>query len=620
MSTAIPQGIYLDQNTGKFVWTPSYEQAGEYTFKFATLDAYSGRASQDIKVLVDNVDRTPTLKISDRGTTIGKEVKFTLDAKDPDLNTVITYAAQDLPLGATLNVNTGEFKWTPTAGQLGNYLIKFSISDGEITVERTATIKVLNQIDPPKLILDLTPSFPVLPGQKVVVSALADSIADITDIKVKVDGILADNFKYNSSHNGGSFTFISSQIGRHELEIIATDADGRATKIDRVIKVKALADTLAPFVEFASGLNGSQLTSNTNILGKVTDTNLDEWQLELGELGTDNYRVIASGHNVIDNLANLATLDPRTLANGFYALKLTATDISGQISVATSQIEVNTATKAGYQNTTTDLSLTLAGIPIAISRHYDANTGTWTFNTDSHIQLNLDAGVGGEVSGVGNRPLEVGTRLYLTTPTGERVGFSFTPVKHQLTGTVYYTPAWVADAGVSYKLQSVDAKLIAVGGKFYELASGVAYDPAHSLNGTEYTLTAIDGTQYLLDTKQGLVGQIAPNGTKLIFNDSGIISSTGEGVEFIKNAAGQITQITAPDSSQLVYKYNAQGDLVSVSNSGTGEIKQYGYTERHQLQVFTSNIGSPGEVVASMGTTTRSLKTWVIWSIGIMVD
>jgi hypothetical protein len=140
---SIPQGIYLDQNTGKFVWTPSYNQAGEYTFKFATIDTYGGRDSKEIKVLIDNIDRAPTLNISDRATTTGKEVKFTIDAKDPDLNSVLTYTTNNLPLGATLNATTGEFKWTPTAGQLGSYLINFSVNDGELTVDKMVTIKVL---------------------------------------------------------------------------------------------------------------------------------------------------------------------------------------------------------------------------------------------------------------------------------------------------------------------------------------------------------------------------------------------------------------------------------------------------------------------------------------------
>ncbi len=428
VSTTIPAGIYLDQNTGKFVWTPNYEQAGEYTFKFATIDAYGGRDSKEIKVLIDNVDRAPTLNISDRGTTIGKEVKFTIDAKDSDLNTVLTYATNDLPLGATLNATTGEFKWTPTAGQLGSYFINFSVSDGELTVNKTATIKVLNQIEPPKLILDLTPSFPVLPGQKAIVSILADSIADIADIQVKVDGVLINSFKYNSSHNGGEFTFTSSQTGRHELEIIATDADGRVSKIDRVIKVKDPIDTAAPFVELASGLNGAQLTGSTQITGRVVDTNLDEWKLEIGELGTDSYRVINDGYSPLSSLSNISTLDPQTLANGFYNIRLTATDISGRSSVSNAIVEVNTATKSGYQNTTTDLSLTLGGVSVNITRHYDASTGKWTFNYEPNIQLNLSP------FPLPLSPFNLNTRLYLTTPTGERVGFTFVPVIHQVGG------------------------------------------------------------------------------------------------------------------------------------------------------------------------------------------
>ena len=56
--------------------------------------------------------------------------------------------------------------------------------------------------------------------------------------------------------------------------------------------------------------------------------------------------------------------------------------------------------------------------------------------------------------------LSIGTRLFLTLPTGQRVGFTFTPVKHTLVGAAsYYTPAWVPDAGVTWSLESADAKL-----------------------------------------------------------------------------------------------------------------------------------------------------------------
>jgi hypothetical protein len=83
--------------------------------------------------------------------------------------------------------------------------------------------------------------------------------------------------------------------------------------------------------------------------------------------------------------------------------------------------------------------------------------------------------------------------LSLTTSTGERVGFSFAPVIHQLGGGTYCTPNWVADAGVNYTLQSIDAKLMLAGGKFYDLETAIPYNPASgSIKGAEYTLIASD--------------------------------------------------------------------------------------------------------------------------------
>jgi Putative Ig domain len=385
----IPQGVYLNQTSGKFVWTPNYDQAGDYVFTFAAIDPYGQRDSKNIRVLIDNVNRKPSLKISDRGTVIGQEVRFVLPAQDPDIGTTLTYQAIGLPAGATFNSQTGEFRWVPTAGQLGDYPISFSVSDGELVVQQTATVKVLNQLQPPQVLLEVTPSFPVLPGQKTIISVLANSIADIATIQVKVDGVLVDTFKYNGFRNGGDLTFSSAQTGRHEVEVLVTDLDGLTTKTTHVVKVKDPLDTAAPVVAFDSGLNGARLTATTEILAKVVDSNLDEWQLEIGESGTTNYRVMSSGYATTNNLAALATLDPQTLVNGFYRLKLTARDISGRTSVSQAIVEVNTATKSSFTRQETDLTLTLGGMPIALTRQYNASTGQWTFGYDPHLQVNV---------------------------------------------------------------------------------------------------------------------------------------------------------------------------------------------------------------------------------------
>ena len=66
-------------------------------------------------------------------------------------------------------------------------------------------------------------------------------------------------------------------------------------------------------------------------------TNLDSWTLQIAHLDSDTYTTLASG-NAPFTAANLYTLDPSQLPNGFYKLLLTATNISGQ--TATAQAEI----------------------------------------------------------------------------------------------------------------------------------------------------------------------------------------------------------------------------------------------------------------------------------------
>ena len=65
---------------------------------------------------------------------------------------------------------------------------------------------------------------------------------------------------------------------------------------------------------------------------------------------------------------------------------------------------------------------------------------------DVGLQIGVPA-TGRESSGV-YEPLRDGTRVYLTLPSGERVGFTFRPVEetipNQSVRLKYYRPAWVA--------------------------------------------------------------------------------------------------------------------------------------------------------------------------------
>jgi hypothetical protein len=84
-------------------------------------------------------------------TRVGEALTFTLSAADPD-NDTMSYAASNLPAGATFNPLTGTFSWTPGYDQAGTYPdIHFEVSDGALTDSENITITVINLNRPPVL-------------------------------------------------------------------------------------------------------------------------------------------------------------------------------------------------------------------------------------------------------------------------------------------------------------------------------------------------------------------------------------------------------------------------------------------------------------------------------------
>ncbi|MEH2057548.1 MAG: putative Ig domain-containing protein [Nostoc sp.] len=594
----LPTGAAFDPRTGQFPWKPNYEQAGEYILRFAATDAQGATDIRDVNLRIANVNRSPAISVSPHAVALVERLQFTVAGTDPDNGTNLTYSAVDLPLGAVLDGLTGRFTWTPNPGQVGDYAVTYAVTDGEKTVTQTSLVRVAVAPTPPIVNFDLTPSFPAVPGQKVIVQTLANGLAAITNITATVDG------RPVTVDSQGRIEIIPTTPGRLVVDVTATDADGRVGHNSTVVKVRDLQDLAAPIVAFAPGLDGALVKSVTNIIGSVNDSNLDSWVLEIADFGENVYRTLASGNGAVSDLT-LAQFDPGKLENGFYQLRLRATDISDRTSFTEAVVEVNTTTKpSAYTRTQTDLSVTLGGNTINLVRTYSSlNTdefgsfgNAWQLaNVDTNIQTLVPL-TGREELGV-YEPFRVGTRLYLTTPTRERVGFTFAPQKHTISGLTYYTPSWVADSGVNYTLSSADAKLTLAGNRFYDLKTGHAYNPGSGeFDGADYTLSSANGTVYHLSSAGGVTEQIGVNGTRLIYSDSGITSDTGETVRFVKDEKGRLTQITAPDGSLVVYSYDTEGNLVSARNLASGQSSRYGYSS-NLLTLATGTPGTAGEAI-----------------------
>ncbi|MFX8852558.1 Ig domain-containing protein, partial [Acinetobacter baumannii] len=86
---------------------------------------------------------------------VGQPFSLQLVAGDPDLNTQLAFSALGLPAGATLDTHTGRLTWTPGPTQTGDYAIKFTVSDGELSTSRVATLRATLEAAPPQVIVEI---------------------------------------------------------------------------------------------------------------------------------------------------------------------------------------------------------------------------------------------------------------------------------------------------------------------------------------------------------------------------------------------------------------------------------------------------------------------------------
>ncbi|HEY4633395.1 MAG TPA: putative Ig domain-containing protein, partial [Candidatus Limnocylindrales bacterium] len=185
---SLPDGARLDAHTGQFTWTPDFTQAGHYVLGFGVADGTTGTDTIDVVVDIANVDRAPAIAVGNHQALLGRELAFTVSSTDPDAGDVLAFSAEGLPDGATLDPVTGDFRWTPGAGQAGDYVVSFQVSDGELASARSVVLRATSAPQAPSVTIELTPSFPVVPGQSVLVRPAATGFAAIAGLAVTVDG------------------------------------------------------------------------------------------------------------------------------------------------------------------------------------------------------------------------------------------------------------------------------------------------------------------------------------------------------------------------------------------------------------------------------------------------
>ncbi|MCY2987768.1 MAG: putative Ig domain-containing protein [Planctomycetota bacterium] len=319
--------------------------------------------------------------------------------------------------------------------------------------------------------------------------------------------------------------------------------------------------------------------------------------------------------------------DPTLLANDTYVIRVIARDVNGRLRTDGMIVTVDANAKLGnFHLDFTDLQLPVAGIPITITRVYDTlqanNQGDfgygWSLGVqDAQIRETVPAGA----------PFVPGkTRVYLTTPEGRRVGFTYKeeqipivwfgdePIWAGLLGDAKFRRYFDPDPGVYEKLEPLpeDAEIQRGGlsGVFNKLVDALGTGGT-IYNLDAYILTTKDGLKYRYDQTAGLQTITDLNGSVLTFTETAVTHSSGAKIDFIRDFRGRIKEIVAPDGTSVKYTYNAAGDLLSFTNQA-GEVTTYGYladpkhphfldtiTDSRDVKIFQAEFDENGRLKGS---------------------
>jgi len=202
-----------------------------------------------------------------------------------------------------------------------------------------------------------------------------------------------------------------------------------------------------PALTIHSPADQASITSPTNIVATIKDTDLISWKLEYTPLLADGaydpaaFVQLASGTQPVIN-KSIAEFDPTQLKNDFYLLRLLAKDSENPEKQVLREVIVAGELKIGlFTLTFEDLTVPLGGLPIVITRTYSSierfTKGEFSYGWKMGIR-DID------LKEDGNRNVEI------TLPDGRRVCF-----RYDLTtqNPVTLRAVWKPEPGVYDKLE-----------------------------------------------------------------------------------------------------------------------------------------------------------------------
>ncbi len=459
----------------------------------------------------------------------------------------------------------------------------------------------------------------------------ATTIGNITRVEFLRDGIkFAEDTSAPFTSNMGGLA-----AGSYELTARAIASTG-LSQTSTPVHIQVVNDPGgSPRLVLLTPEEAATVTGPTLFTGTVTTPILKSWHLDYRRKGDKclGWTPFASGTSEV-TAGELGTLDTTLLRNGIYEIQLVAVDLRNRgYGTPISTLVVDGGMKVGqFSVAFNDLTVSLAGIPITVTRTYDSRDNCpgdfgrgWNLDFNSvkltknlklgeswfyDVQVNYnsfstfsveddgphvititfpdgktyrfapEAKFSGRYAGQGGQLGNDTTRIFPWS-TSDPFAISFKPMPG--------THGTLEARGMPAALYMLDD----FGGEIVwqstpdDPFNGVVFDDASG-----FVFTAQNGSRFEFDAQGKLVKMTERNGNTLTFSRDGIFHSNGLSILFTRDAQERITKLTDPNGKEITYAYSAGGDLFSVSDRG-GEVTTHTYDAQHELTGIIDPRGIP---------------------------
>ncbi|WP_305847099.1 RHS repeat-associated core domain-containing protein [Rhodoferax sp. AJA081-3] len=538
--------------------------------------------------------------------TVGQAYSYAVQASDPD-GDVLTYSLNGAPTGMTISA-AGLIHWPrPVAGEFD---LLVQVDDGRIAVQQPYVLSVTGSASGVQLSAAMDPSIADA-GQlvKLTVHATAPAGAATPVTSATLNGVAL------SLNAQGVAQFTAPPTGTHSVLV---KAQSGALVTSRELLLTVRDTTGAPPTAQAtitSPLDDASLRGVVTIAGTASANRFAYYELLLRPVDAPNnaWTIIKRSLTPVQS-ASLGQLDTSLMANGLHQIVLRVVDVNGVETLAGITVDFVGNLKLGqFRLSFADVRAEAPGLPLMLTRTYDtAKRGVagdfgygWSASAqDISVRKNMSFGLNWQVSPqqfnlclkpVGKR------RVSITLPDGALYRFDaanspecsfgqvpqpnidFIPVPGPSGGSV----AGRTSGGGQLKIIS-GTLVMAQGGRLVDADTGETWNP------TDFELTTEEGFKYALRENVGILYVTDPYGNRVTYGANGYQHSGGLSVTLTRDPQGRITRATDPRGQTLVYTYNAQGDLASVTDRAGG-VTTFAYatdpTQPHLLQSITDPRG-----------------------------